>query len=100
MAVLVLTNLFFDKIRKFYFVSFIISCVAALLLDSLLAGASQFEASAGKLKRKFWWKNMKVGCPLDFHFTSPLDLLLLTMQLIILMSFVPFYMQVIALLVG
>jgi len=31
-------------------------CVA----DALQAGASQFEASAGKLKRKFWWKNMKV----------------------------------------
>jgi len=28
--------------------------------DALQAGASQFEASAGKLKRKFWWKNMKV----------------------------------------
>jgi len=29
--------------------------------DALQAGASQFEASAGKLKRKFWWKNMKVS---------------------------------------
>jgi len=29
--------------------------------DALQAGASQFEASAGKLKRKFWWKNMKVN---------------------------------------
>lgn len=28
--------------------------------DHLQAGASQFEASAGKLKRKFWWKNMKM----------------------------------------
>jgi negative regulator of sigma E activity len=28
--------------------------------DALQAGASQFEASAGKLKRKFWWKNMKM----------------------------------------
>ena len=29
--------------------------------DALQAGASQFEASAGKLKRKYWWKNCKVG---------------------------------------
>jgi len=29
-------------------------------VDALQAGASQFEASAGKLKRKNWWKNMKV----------------------------------------
>ncbi|GAA48095.1 synaptobrevin-like protein, partial [Clonorchis sinensis] len=28
--------------------------------DALQAGASQFEASAGKLKRKFWWRNCKV----------------------------------------
>jgi len=28
--------------------------------DALQAGASQFEASAGKLKRKFWWKNCKM----------------------------------------
>ncbi|KAL5967021.1 Synaptobrevin-like protein, partial [Taenia solium] len=27
--------------------------------DALQAGASQFEASAGKLKRKFWWRNCK-----------------------------------------
>ncbi|XP_064642882.1 vesicle-associated membrane protein 3-like isoform X5 [Lineus longissimus] len=27
--------------------------------DALQAGASQFEASAGKLKRKYWWKNCK-----------------------------------------
>jgi len=32
--------------------------------DALQAGASQFEASAGKLKRKFWWKNMKVNISL------------------------------------
>ncbi|VDN17332.1 unnamed protein product [Dibothriocephalus latus] len=33
--------------------------------DALQAGASQFEASAGKLKNKYWWKNMKVRacCP-------------------------------------
>ncbi|KAK4475249.1 hypothetical protein MN116_002323 [Schistosoma mekongi] len=28
--------------------------------DALQAGASQFEASAGKLKRKSWWKNCKM----------------------------------------
>ncbi|KAL7059481.1 hypothetical protein AAHC03_012931 [Spirometra sp. Aus1] len=28
--------------------------------DALQAGASQFEASAGKLKRKFWWRNCKL----------------------------------------
>lgn len=34
--------------------------------DALQAGASQFETSAAKLKRKFWWKNMKV----NVHFSS------------------------------
>ncbi|XP_069099215.1 vesicle-associated membrane protein 1 [Pleurodeles waltl] len=28
--------------------------------DALQAGASQFESSAGKLKRKYWWKNCKM----------------------------------------
>ncbi|XP_014681430.1 PREDICTED: vesicle-associated membrane protein 3-like isoform X2 [Priapulus caudatus] len=28
--------------------------------DALQQGASQFEASAGKLKRKYWWKNCKM----------------------------------------
>ncbi|XP_029434452.1 vesicle-associated membrane protein 3 [Rhinatrema bivittatum] len=28
--------------------------------DALQAGASQFETSAAKLKRKFWWKNCKM----------------------------------------
>ncbi|XP_025067673.1 vesicle-associated membrane protein 1-like isoform X3 [Alligator sinensis] len=28
--------------------------------DALQAGASQFESSAGKLKRKYFWKNMKM----------------------------------------
>lgn len=31
--------------------------------DALQAGASQFETSAAKLKRKYWWKNMKVNAP-------------------------------------
>uniref|UniRef100_A0A803J503 Vesicle-associated membrane protein 3 n=1 Tax=Xenopus tropicalis TaxID=8364 RepID=A0A803J503_XENTR len=29
--------------------------------DALQAGASQFETSAAKLKRKYWWKNCKCG---------------------------------------
>lgn len=28
--------------------------------DALQMGASQFETSAGKLKRKMWWQNCKV----------------------------------------
>uniref|UniRef100_A0A9J7XM60 V-SNARE coiled-coil homology domain-containing protein n=1 Tax=Cyprinus carpio carpio TaxID=630221 RepID=A0A9J7XM60_CYPCA len=28
--------------------------------DALQAGASQFETSAAKLKRKYWWKNCKM----------------------------------------
>ncbi|XP_049716941.1 vesicle-associated membrane protein 2 isoform X2 [Loxodonta africana] len=28
--------------------------------DALQAGASQFETSAAKLKRKYWWKNLKM----------------------------------------
>lgn len=31
--------------------------------DALQAGASQFESSAAKLKRKYWWKNCKVSFP-------------------------------------
>lgn len=29
--------------------------------DALQQGASQFEQQAGKLKRKMWWKNLKVS---------------------------------------
>ena len=29
--------------------------------DALQMGASQFEQSAGALKRKYWWKNLKVS---------------------------------------
>jgi len=43
------------------------SCVYFLISEALQQGASQFEASAGKLKRKFWWKNCKVKiCLLSF----------------------------------
>ncbi|XP_077344451.1 vesicle-associated membrane protein 1-like [Lithobates pipiens] len=28
--------------------------------DALQAGASQFETSAAKLKRKYWWRNCKM----------------------------------------
>ena len=34
----------------------------AVCVDALQTGASQFEASAGKLKRKYWWQNLKVTC--------------------------------------
>lgn len=33
--------------------------------DALQAGASQFETSAAKLKRKYWWKNCKVTIRLE-----------------------------------
>lgn len=29
--------------------------------DALRQGASQFEQQAGKLKRKYWWQNLKVS---------------------------------------
>ena len=29
--------------------------------EALQEGASQFESSAGKLKRKMWWQNCKVS---------------------------------------
>ena len=41
-------------------VLFTLSLSPSLCADALQAGASQFEASAGKLKRKYWWKNCKV----------------------------------------
>ncbi|XP_011503466.1 PREDICTED: synaptobrevin, partial [Ceratosolen solmsi marchali] len=28
--------------------------------DALQMGAAQFEQQAGKLKRKYWWKNLKM----------------------------------------
>ena len=31
--------------------------------EHLRDGASRFETTARKLKRKMWWKNMKVGRP-------------------------------------
>uniref|UniRef100_A0A5K3EVC7 V-SNARE coiled-coil homology domain-containing protein n=1 Tax=Mesocestoides corti TaxID=53468 RepID=A0A5K3EVC7_MESCO len=55
--------------------------------DALQAGASQFEASAGKLKNKYWWKNMKMtlalgivglilvialGCEFNFCLNNPI----------------------------
>lgn len=40
--------------------------------DALQAGASQFETSAAKLKRKYWWKNCKVtmACILTLRSTA------------------------------
>lgn len=35
-------------------------CIFCLHTDALQHGAQQFETSAGKLKRKYWWKNLKV----------------------------------------
>lgn len=29
--------------------------------DALRQGASQFEQQAGKLKRKYWWQNLKAS---------------------------------------
>lgn len=43
--------------------------------DALQAGASQFESSAAKLKRKYWWKNCKVRFPAlsSFSCLAPLS---------------------------
>lgn len=42
--------------------------------DALQAGASQFETSAAKLKRKYWWKNCKVTFfSLVFALSHPLQ---------------------------
>ncbi len=38
--------------------------------DALQQGASQFEQQAGKLKRKFWWKNLKVILYLLYIFSN------------------------------
>lgn len=38
--------------------------------DALQVGASQFESSAAKLKRKYWWKNCKVNFLVLSHFFS------------------------------
>lgn len=40
--------------------------------DALQAGASQFETSAAKLKRKYWWKNCKVILLPGLYIKSPL----------------------------
>ena len=37
---------------------------------ALQDGASQFEVHAGKLKRKYWWKNLKVCCTLHLSLQS------------------------------
>lgn len=36
------------------------NCYFLLSSDQLQAGASQFEHSAARLKRKMWWQNCKV----------------------------------------
>lgn len=35
--------------------------------EALQEGASQFESSAGKLKRKMWWQNIKVSLEKVFY---------------------------------
>jgi len=37
------------------------SGIVLCYVDALQSGASQFEANTGKLKRKYWWQNVKVG---------------------------------------
>jgi len=39
----------------------IIYLILYLFKDKLQHNAAQFEQHAGKLKRKYWWKNMKVN---------------------------------------
>lgn len=39
--------------------------------DALQMGASQFESSAAKLKRKYWWKNCKVNFLVLFPLLFP-----------------------------
>lgn len=41
--------------------------------DALQAGASQFETSAAKLKRKYWWKNCKVTLSFGPNCTSQIQ---------------------------
>lgn len=41
--------------------------------DALQAGASQFETSAAKLKRKYWWKNCKVPTQLARPVSAPVN---------------------------
>ncbi|CAF3963677.1 unnamed protein product [Adineta steineri] len=36
--------------------------------DKLQHNAAQFEQHAGKLKRKFWWKNMKIVIYLEYEY--------------------------------
>ena len=38
----------------------ILISLSKIFADALQHGASQFEQQAGKLKRKYWWKNLKV----------------------------------------
>jgi len=50
------------------------NCYFLLSSDQLQAGASQFEHSAARLKRKMWWQNCKV----NFLFTCSNDVLLMS----------------------
>ncbi|XP_015787092.1 synaptobrevin-1 [Tetranychus urticae] len=48
--------------------------------DALQQGASQFEQQAGKLKRKQWWRNMKMMAILAGIFIIFLIILIVALQ--------------------
>lgn len=52
------TNNFLNNFRSFLLFYFILMLLN-IRKDALQMGASQFEQSAGALKRKYWWKNLK-----------------------------------------
>lgn len=54
-------NLLFYQILNFMCNFCVTAIIFNIFLDALQQGASQFEQQAGKLKRKFWWKNCKVS---------------------------------------
>merc|ERR1711970_1591213 len=46
--------------------------------DALQAGASQFETQAGKLKRKYWWRNCKMWIILGIVATVVLVIIIIS----------------------
>lgn len=55
----IVNHIFFNLFNNFLYIFFIL-IVYFIFPDALQQGASQFESSAGRLKRKMWWKNIKV----------------------------------------
>lgn len=53
-------DLTFICINHYERISYVHNLFFLLFTEALQQGASQFEQQAGKLKRKFWWKNCKV----------------------------------------